>query len=81
VFLHGALRDTAAARDLLVREAGRDGGHDLALTEGQRVRAAQLRAQPATGAPPDDQPTQQRGRPIHERTERPRLERVGIARA
>jgi hypothetical protein len=44
VFLHGALRDTGAARDLLVREAGRDRGHDLTLTERERVGAAQLDA-------------------------------------
>jgi hypothetical protein len=68
------------ARDLLVREAGGDGGHDLALTEGQRIGAAQLRAHPASGAPPGDQPAQQRGRPIHERTERPRLEGEWVGR-
>jgi hypothetical protein len=64
------------ARDLLVREACSDRGDDLPLTEGQWIGAAQLRAQPASGTPAGDEPTQQRGRPIHVRCERPRLERA-----
>jgi hypothetical protein len=53
-------------RDLLVREAGRDPGHDLALPHGERVGAPDPRAQPPAGAPSGEQPAQQRGRPIHE---------------
>jgi hypothetical protein len=66
VLLHGALGDARATRDLLVGEAGSDAGHDLALAEGQRIDAPQVRAQPAAGAPSREHPAQKRGRPIHE---------------
>jgi hypothetical protein len=54
------------ARDLLVRQAGGDAGHDVALPDGERIDPPERRAQPPDGAPSGEQPAQQRGRPVHD---------------
>jgi hypothetical protein len=53
-------------RDLLVGETGSDPVDDPALARGQGIHGPKMRAQPPAGAPSREQPTQQRGRPVHE---------------
>jgi hypothetical protein len=75
VLLHGAFGHADADRDLLVGEAGGDPVDDLALADRQGIFGADVDPKPPAGDPSGRKPTQQRGHPVHDRTERPRLER------
>jgi len=74
VLLHRAFGDAGSPGDLLVREPGGDPGHDLTLPARERIGAPHARAQPPAGTPARDDAAQQRGRPVHGVTERPRLD-------
>jgi hypothetical protein len=75
VLLDGAFGDSDPQRDLLVGEARRDAADDLTLADRQRIHAVDVRAQPPAGDPAGREAAEQRGRPIHDWTERPRLAR------